>query len=676
MNSILETNLEDLVDASVYQLSTMAPSTWAEANRVMTSDVSPFPGKFSYDKTPYLREIVDTLSPSHPARKVAVMKGAQIGFSTGVIEVGIGYIISENPGNILFLTGHADLAEEAMNGKIDQMIDSCGLRPLIRPNVLRAKNMRTGDTNKSKEFPGGSLVSGSAGNHKLLRQRSVRFGFIDDFDAAKKQTTQSGDTRAMIEQRFAAYSDKMKLYYISTPELRETSNIEPVYLLGDQRKWHWPCPCCGTFIPLEWEIDIEGKDGEKGGITWKLDEDGKLIEDSVGYICQSCGGFFDDTLKYELNKMGRWEPTAKPSEPGYFSYHLSSLYAPPGMDGWVKYVRQYLEANPPGKEQIEAQHKTFVNLCLGLPYESKAEELKANELMANNIRSYDVGAIPEKLSISDGNGKIVMLTCACDLNGIVEDARLDWEIVAWSESGSNYSVNHGSIGTFIPRENTRKIKVDRERWTYEHARPKSVWPELDKILQGVYTTDTGRKMKIMITGVDTGHYNEYAYPYISDNRTYKIGLKGEKIDKYVPLNQDISSFKPSKERNDLYLVQVNKIKDDIAKFMRLRWDNGNDYEQPDGYMNFPTPSDGKYLYANFFSHYESEHRKPETKDGQTVGIKWEKKTSVSQNHFWDVRVYNHAVRDILVWLFCKEMKIQKGTWSDYVDVLNRSVRTT
>ncbi|HEV8512296.1 MAG TPA: phage terminase large subunit family protein, partial [Cyclobacteriaceae bacterium] len=61
-----------------------------------------------------MREVVDCLSPSHPARIVAVMKGAQVGFSTGVIENGIGWIISQNPGNILFMSGHELLAEESM----------------------------------------------------------------------------------------------------------------------------------------------------------------------------------------------------------------------------------------------------------------------------------------------------------------------------------------------------------------------------------------------------------------------------------------------------------------------------------------------------------------------------------------------------------------------------------
>jgi hypothetical protein len=60
--------------------------------------------------------------------------------------------------------------------------------------------------------------------------------------------------------------------------------------------------------------------------------------------------------------------------------------------------------------------------------------------------------------MSDGNGRIVLLTCAADMNGKVDDARLDFEIVAWAKSGASYSICHGSIGTFIPRENSLKEK--------------------------------------------------------------------------------------------------------------------------------------------------------------------------------------------------------------------------
>jgi len=656
----------DILEGARVQLSDMDPAEWSEKHRVLTSEVSSRPGPHKFDYTPYMREIINCLSPNHPSRIIAVMKGAQIGFSLNVIESGIGWIIAQSPGNILFLSGHADLAEEAMTQRIDTMIDTCGLRSMIRPNVLRTKNQRTGDTNKSKEFPGGYLVAGSASNEKLLRQRSMRYGFVDDFDAAKKSTAKAGSNRKLIEQRFAAYYDKMKLMYSSSPELKLTSNIEPVYLLGDQRRYKIPCQCCGEYIILEWSLEIPGTK-ETAGIYWKLDNHGKLIPGSVGYICQSCGGFFTDEKKYQFNNDGEWYATANPSEEGYYSYHISSLYAPPGMYDWEYYVRQYLEANPPSG-RIESLWQAFVNLCLGLTYEHTGNSPEANQVQSK-IRPYEIGTIPEWMSEKDGNGKIMILTCACDLNGTEKDARVDYEIVAWSESGSNYSILHGSIGTFISRENEMREKEDRLKWTYEHGQPNSVWPELEKVLGAEYQTDTGRKMNIVVAGVDCGHYTAHAYTFIDKTtltKTIVYGLRGDKEEKYRRYKADLALYKPGKERAKYYLLDVNYIKDLVSEHINFNWDPLSGNHQPPGHMNYPSPSGRLYQFESFFKHYEAEHPTDDVRNGEVVGRRWVKKNTNLQNHFWDVRIYNYGLKEIWKDLVLKESPAKKGTWDDFV----------
>jgi len=667
--------LTSMANAARFRLSDIQPSDWVEAKRTMSSDVSPFPGKFSYSLTPYLREIIDTLHPGHPARIVAIMKGAQVGFSTGVIEGGLGYIIDQVPGPTLFLTGHADLTEEAMTGKVDNMIDSCGLRHLIKSNTKRKRQQRTGDTNTRKEFPGGYVIGGHA-NHKTLRQRSVKYGFFDDFEAMPSASKESGSTTRMIEQRFAAYADKMKIYYISTPEIADTSNIQPVFLNGDQRKYHIPCPCCGEFIALEWQVAIEGST-EKGGITWQLDDNGKLLPKSVGYVCQCCGGFFTDARKYELNLAGEWRPTAEPIHQGYYSYHLSSLYAPPGMYNWLHYVRQYLEAYPPGAEPHEKLVQTFVNLCLGETYKPTGKEIKAHELMRNQ-RSYDAGTVPESMSVADGNGSIVLLTCAVDANGVPDDARLDFEITGWSETGSRYSITHGSIGTFVPREGSMAAPVDRERWTYQHQDVlgengesiRSVWPELERVITAIYEKDTGKKMKIMTTVIDVGYHKMEAEAWQFINTTngmmvYGVKGKGES-QPFLRHGADLPTFTPSRQNaKKLFIVETNIVKDQLADAIRLKWDFRG--TQPHGFLNFP--GDARlYQFNNFFSHFEAEHRVMDT-SGAVAKFEWRKKNSAVQNHLFDCACYNVAAKDILVSMFGKEIKKPKATWADVLPLL-------
>lgn len=659
--------IEALFDAAYLPISDILPSEWNEKHRIMTTDVSPRAGKFSYEYTPYLREVIDCLSPTNPAKIVGIMKGAQVGFSTGVIEGGVGWIISENPGNILFLTGHADLADEAVTGKIDNLIDNSGIRPLIKANTNRARNTRSGDTNKKKEFAGGSFIAGGVGNHKLHRQRSMRYGFIDDFDAAKSHDKSSGSTRKMIEQRFAAYNSTKKIFYISTPELALTSNIEPVYLMGDQRKFHTPCPCCGEFIIWDWVMPIEGTEKEKGGITWKVDEFGHLIKESVGYICYKCGGFYDDRNKTELLALGEWIPTAKPISPDYRSYHLSALYAPIGMDDWAHYVQSYLSATDKNNKDADEELKTFWNLCLGKTWEDQGEAPKASQLQ-KNTRGYKPKEVPEKLSIRDGNGKIILLTLAVDLNGKTDDARADYEIVAWAESGASYSILQGSIGTFIPNE--KEENTERDKWTYEHGRSNSVWPEIDKLIATKWEKDTGKTVRISIAGVDApSHWAQQAYGYADSVKIF--ALKGKDTeDKITRLGVDAPIVKPSRNKKGLYLVEVNLVKDELARLMRLEHDFKSEEKQPIGYMNFPTPHDGAYTYQKYFKQFESEHRTvARDSKGTPTGMIWAKKTSAHQNHFWDCRVYNIALKQMWIDIIGKELNVNDFTWVDYAELV-------
>jgi phage terminase large subunit GpA-like protein len=646
----------EILEGARHQLNNIKPSVWVEQNRVMVSEVSPIPGMFTYDNSPYSREIIDCLSPDHPARVVAVMKGAQIGFSTGVIEGGIGWIISQQPGNILFLVGHEGLVKDAMK-KVDTMIDATGIRSLIRSTSNRVRNTKSGDTDAIKEYPGGYLKLGIA-NHKELRNISMQYGFIDDLESMKGSTEQSGATATMIQQRFAAFAKKMKLFYISTPELKSTSNIEPQYLLGDQRKYHIHCPCCKEPIVLEWKIKSE-KSGQDAGMTWQLDDKNELIPESVGYICYKCDGFFDDSDKQEMLIKGFWKPTAEPKTPNHYSYHISALYAPAYMYGWEHYVRMWLAANPEGQPALIPELKSFYNLVLGQTFEEKRESLEKNAL-EKNIRSYAIGTIPEKLSIADNNGNIILLTCGIDLNGKEDDARLDYEIVAFSESGATYSIDHGSIGTFIRNDRSGR---DRKRWTYAHGVENSVWTELDNVLNRIYVTDTGRKMRVFCTGLDVGYQDGYAWQYMDNSRLLIRGLKGIGEDKHINVYVDKKTFRMSQEKpGKLYLVETNYTKDILFRYMNLNWSPVSESPQPEGYLNFPTPDNGKYMYENYFSHFEAEE-KGFNNLGKYI---WAKKTSDAQNHLYDCRLYALVIKDVFLDELKREMKLKTFYWSDYV----------
>ena len=54
-------------------------SEWSDTYRTLSQRASAEPGAWRTDRTPYLREIMDCLSPSSPVETVVLMKGAQVG---------------------------------------------------------------------------------------------------------------------------------------------------------------------------------------------------------------------------------------------------------------------------------------------------------------------------------------------------------------------------------------------------------------------------------------------------------------------------------------------------------------------------------------------------------------------------------------------------------------------
>ena len=651
------------------------PSEWASENIYFTKAESRFAGFLKYDITPYAIEIIDNFSPTSPVEMFALMKCSQMGGTATILIPAICYIISENPSNTMFLSGNETLVKDTIRDRLDPVIMNSGLSGLIRPSVVKKKNQKSGDTDSKKEFAGGSLTS-IAYNPRKLRFYSVKNIIADEFDDAPRFDKKEGSIRSLLETRAKSFGTQKKIGYISTPTIKGASNIEEVFLEGDQRKWNWNCPHCKTYIPIEWSIKKE--DGSISGIKWELDKNNELIKSSVHYECQNCGGKIYEKDKLKLNQGGKWIPTAKPKKENYRSYQFNAICLPPGFDSWIDLVYQWLDAVPIDGPINDDKFKVFLNSQLGQVWEEKGKALRINELMENNMRSYEIGVVPDKTCESDGNGKIVLITLACDLGGVMDennqDVRLDWEIVAHSSTGVTYSINHGSIGTFKrTRKRTNEDKENesnREKWTYDFGQRNSVWGELKKIINSNLSSQSGDVYNIDISVIDTGHFTKLAYNFINSvTDSIIVGVKGYSDEDYRKLSKDTPIIKRSMEmQGKLYLLQVNQIKDMLASNIKLRM--GMDGFQPSGFMNYPMSSGGKYTMKSYFTHFESESRMPVLKNDVEIGFAWKKKNSSVENHFFDVAVYTISAREIFIDVLRRShSQNAKLTFEDYVQLI-------
>lgn len=637
------------------QLSHVKPSVWAEQNIIV-----PGKGMTDYNFNPYCKEIVDRLAPDDPCRKLAFMKGSQITASSGVIMPALGYIIKEDPHNTYYMVGTPELVKMAVE-KLDLMIQGAKLQDYISYQVQKKQNRKSGDTDEIKSFSGGYIKIGAASNPKSIAQVDLGRIFLDDFDAMDGKSRTAGSLMDLIEMRAASNKYTYKLVMISTPLNKATSNIEPAFLLGDQRRWNVECPCCHEPIIFKWTVQegdiINGLTSEKaacnGGIVYERNTHGQVIKKSVGYVCYRCGGWFDDRNKQQMLRGGYYVPTAVPISDDYFSYHVSSLYAPVGMFDWEYYAGKHNEANPPNQKRDEAKMQVLINTCWGETYE-ETEEAPEAKMLQRNTRDYAIGTVPERMAMEDGSGRIVMLGCAADLNGKKNDARLDYEVVGWAANGQRYSIKHGSIGTFVPMEGTMNKAKPRKKWTYEHGKPNSVWPEFEKVLYADYPVDTGRNMQILRAGMDSRHYTSEAFEFIDKQNGVVVGLMGNREDSPEIEETDKAWYAEGKSRGGYYVLNVLRIKDRLAAHMQQSWQEGVDEVQPAGFMNFPQPAGGLYGFSNYFEHYEAEHRVlVRNQKGTDTRALWVKKKSTDQNHFWDIAVYNLVMRDIAVMLEAK-----------------------
>lgn len=677
-----------IIKEAKYGISDMLPSEFAEKYVILDKSVSPArSGNFSFDYTPYNREILDCIHHSSPTKEIVVMKSAQIGVSQGVIINGILYKIVENPSPILFLSGTKELSKEFVDTRLEPAIESVGARHLLRSH----KKNKSGDTVDRKEFIGGFLkFGGQKSLGSLMRQTSVDTAFFDDWDEAR-DSKQGGSAYELTQTRAITAGMRQKYFYISTPEIEQTSQTYRLYKMGDQRKWHIPCPRCGERVYLEWRpVEDNGKFLKvyspslkrfiRSGIHYEL-EKGRVIQDSVMYRCYNCGRDFNEREKFSQMLNGKHIATAESQKDGLRSYHLSGLLAPKGQRNWYQLAETYNLACPESGKKNTKKYHSFRNTAEGFPFKEVGKKVKS-EKIAKNSRAYQVGVIPDILCENDGNGKIELITTAFDLNGIKDDARVDYEVVAWSTTGCSYSIDQGSLGTFKPyairkgmnKSEREQYDNNREKLDYELNSPNSVWIEVTRIINKFYHGESGKEYKSIISLIDvsntyteTTNSNQRAYQYI-DSKVFEhgrlvYGIKGKSDIKRT--YSDNPYFKKGSERSNLLIIDVNSLKNRVAEDTELEVRDGI---QDPFFMNFPEPRDGKYSIRDFFDHFSAEQQSPKyDANGREVGFEWKKVHEHVQNHHLDTRVYNVAAFEVIKKLVTQECDYP-DTWEAFCKI--------
>ena len=452
----------------------LSVSEWSDRHRMLSSKASSEPGRWRTSRTPYLKAIMDCLSPTSPVERVVFMKAAQLG-ATEMGSNWIGYVIHHAPGPMMAVWPTVEMAKRNSKQRIDPLIDESSiLRELIAP----ARSRDSGNTILAKEFRGGVLVMTGANSAVGLRSMPVRYLFLDEVDGYPIDVDGEGNAVALAEARTRTFS-RRKIFIVSTPTIAGVSTIEREYEASDQRRYFVPCPHCGHRQWLRFEQ-----------LRWERGEDGNF-PDTAAYVCESCEVPIPEHHKTWMLEHGEWRAMAD-GVSRTAGFHLSSLYSPIGWRSW-KDVAAAWESAISKEAGSAAAIKTFKNTELGETWVEEGEAPDWQRLLERR-EDYRIGTIPV-------GG--LLLTAGAD----VQKDRIEISVWAFGRGKESWLVEH------------RVLMGDTAR--------DEVWKSLAGVLRETWTHETGCQLGLGRLALDTGFATQEAYAFVRSVRDPRLmAVKG------------------------------------------------------------------------------------------------------------------------------------------------------
>lgn len=601
----------------------MTVSEWANAYRMLNSTSSSEPGPYRYERTPYLRKIMDYLGVTSDIQEIAVMKGAQLGF-TDAGNNWIGYTMHIDPGPMLLVMPTEGALKKNSRTRIEPMIEGT---PVLKERTGRKGEKGTVNTILEKEFPGGFLMMVAAQSPVGLSSTPVGKIMMDEIDRYPDSAGDEGSPVELARARARTFSSK-KIYYLSTPTIEGESLIDDEFRSGDCQYYNVLCLACGELFVITWDC-----------IVW---DEGK--PETTRCACSKCGFLHEERHKTKMfaekgfspSGKAEWISTKKSDNPKKVSLHLSALYSPAGFYSWEDAVRDYLKI-----QNSVNNEKTFVNTVLGETYKISGESPDFDNLY-NRREDYEIGTVPQPA---------YFLTIGAD----IQRDRIECEVVGWCKGRETYSVEYG-----VYYGDTSDLKS-------------AAWNGLREAISKLYPHDDGSLMPVSLTCVDSsdGPSTKTVYDFCAEYQSGKVvPIKGMDSVKDVmvstPKIVNVSSSGKKIGRAKVWGVGVSLIKSELYGYLKLKA-SVNDDDQvssyPAGYCHFPM-----YDMSYFKMLTAEEHRLIVNKKTKKHSYEWVK--TRERNEALDCRVYARAAAYII-----GVDRFKDSTW-DQVKAAAKVVRTT
>lgn len=568
-------------------------SEWAEKNRILSSKSSSESGPWRNRRTPYMIEPMDHMSPHHDTEELSLMFGAQLGKTEGMLNA-TGTVMDIAPGPVMWVQPTEGMAKKFSKQRID---------PLVRDTVSlqgKVSDSKSKDGSSSaleKDFTGGILFIVGANSSAGLASSPIRYLFIDEPDRYPKDVDGEGSPVDLARARTRNFS-RRKIVMTSTPTTKGDSEIESAFLESDQRKYFVPCPHCKEKQVLEFRQ-----------LKWD-----KGNTETVQYFCIHCGEGIQEyhkTWMMSVESGAEWRATTSAKSLGKVGFFLNSLYSPVGWMSWQKIASDWEKA-----QGSETKLKAFVNTVLAESWVVKGEAPDWKRLY-DQREDYRLGIVPMPVPI---------LTMGVDVQG----DRIEAHVIGWGRNKEKWTVDY----QIIPGDTTDLSN-------------KGPWNRVSQLIQKIYDHESGSKIRISATCIDSGHNTQKVYEFVRKHSHLKVyAIKGfEKQPQVVGSPKDVD-IKTADGRmlyrgSKYWPVGINVIKPDIYGWLRREMpteEEVTEYGYPTGYFHFPEMSE------DWVKQLVSEQLVPVIIKGYKVN-RWQK--IYDRNEVLDTAVYAVAASFLL-----------------------------
>ncbi len=511
-------------------------SEWADTNRYLSSEASAEHGRWNTARTPYLRKVLDVLSPTSSYREIIVQKASQQGFSESGLNC-IGTYMDISPCPIMYIMPTVNMAKGLSKTRLKPMIESC---PSLNKKIRPSRERDADNTVLEKSYPGGILILTGANSAAELSSRPIRVLIMDEVDRYPLNVDNEGSPMALAKKRTLTFANR-KIFVLSTPTVTGASAIEDAIEDTDKQYYFVNLPCCDggpqtlKFEQLKW---TEGK------------------PESVFYECEHCGAEIDERHKVNFLKekgyggSAEWRATEpEKSNNLRIGFIINGLYSPLGWLSWSDIAKEYEES-----KDDPIKLRTFTNTVLGISFAEKSDAPPWENLY-NKRMNYKLGEV---------HNDVCFLTAGVD----VQKDRIEMEVVGWCPGKISYSIDyivlHGDVSNA------------------------QVWKELSVYIDKQYVKQDGTLMPIRMTAVDSGNFTNTVYDFC---RKYSVArlipVKGQDTQSVIIKSPQPVDLRPDGKKAGK--LRVFHIGVSILKLELYGWLRQEKIEDgtPDGYCHFP-----------------------------------------------------------------------------------------